>query len=440
MGVTEWTGREARLLRKATRMSVRAFAAKLGISPRTVSKWEELGTGRTPLPEYQAILDTTLAQATPEALDLFHALLAEGADRPIRAVEVATSTATSLVDLTTSTTAPDVGDLIDAAGHRAHCFLMQAFYKVVDGESMDHLWTETAQLASDYQRQPPHVYASRLVEIQNTCFDLLERPASITVTRQLLTVSAITGGILAKVALDLGHQRSAQTHIRAAYVSADHADHPQLKAWIRGLQSVMAYWEGRYAEARDYAARGQALQARSTASVWLAASDARAAAAVGDVPATRAALTAADEARADLIGNEIDDLGGLCVFSPARQIYYAADALAALPGQVREAGMRAEAAVEAYRDREADEWAFGDAAGSSAALALVHVRDHDVPAAADQLASVLELPADQRIEGVVKSVGRVYGELKNVPDTPAVRQLRVDVEDFTRVTAESVAL
>jgi hypothetical protein len=203
---------------------------------------------------------------------------------------------------------------------------------------MDHLWTETAQLASDYQRQPPHAYASRLVDIQNTCFDLLDRPASIAVTRQLLTVSAITGGILAKVALDLGHQRSAQTHIRAAYVSADHADHPQLKAWIRGLQSVMAYWEGRYAEARDYAARGQALRARSTASVWLAASDARAAAAIGDVSATRAALTAADEARADVTENEIDDLGGLCVFSHIRQIYYTADALAALPGQVREAG------------------------------------------------------------------------------------------------------
>jgi hypothetical protein len=45
-----------------------------------------------------------------------------------------------------------------------------------------------------------------------------------------------------------------------------------------------------------------------------------------------------------------------------------------------------------------------------------------------------------RIEGVVKSVGRVYGELKNAPDTWAVRQLRIDVEDFARVTAESVAL
>ncbi len=38
--VQRWSGREARLLRDALRMSLRDFAAYLGVSDRTVSNWE----------------------------------------------------------------------------------------------------------------------------------------------------------------------------------------------------------------------------------------------------------------------------------------------------------------------------------------------------------------------------------------------------------------
>ena len=38
--VSGWTGREAALLRKALRLSVRDFAAHLGVGTRTVNKWE----------------------------------------------------------------------------------------------------------------------------------------------------------------------------------------------------------------------------------------------------------------------------------------------------------------------------------------------------------------------------------------------------------------
>ncbi|WP_018785312.1 DNA-binding transcriptional regulator [Micromonospora sp. CNB394] len=38
--VQKWTGRETRMLRHALRMSIRDFAEHLGVSERTVSKWE----------------------------------------------------------------------------------------------------------------------------------------------------------------------------------------------------------------------------------------------------------------------------------------------------------------------------------------------------------------------------------------------------------------
>lgn len=66
MTVIQWTGAEARVLRAAKRMSVRAFAEHLGIAARTVSYWESAGQAITPRPDMQAILDRALESATVE--------------------------------------------------------------------------------------------------------------------------------------------------------------------------------------------------------------------------------------------------------------------------------------------------------------------------------------------------------------------------------------
>lgn len=83
-GMQRWSGREARALREALRLSVRAFAARLGVSERTISKWEEGGGHRTPGPDSQAILDTTYANAGDEARARFWDALG-GAPTPPRA-------------------------------------------------------------------------------------------------------------------------------------------------------------------------------------------------------------------------------------------------------------------------------------------------------------------------------------------------------------------
>ncbi|HET6504095.1 MAG TPA: hypothetical protein VFG87_25380 [Amycolatopsis sp.] len=70
-----WSGREARLLRHALRLSVRAFAGYLGVAPRTVAKWESGGTATVPRPDTQAILDTALARAQPDARRRFDVLV-----------------------------------------------------------------------------------------------------------------------------------------------------------------------------------------------------------------------------------------------------------------------------------------------------------------------------------------------------------------------------
>ncbi|MDQ3886464.1 MAG: hypothetical protein M3308_05520 [Actinomycetota bacterium] len=71
--VRRWSGREAKLLREALRLSVRDFAARLGIGLRTINKWEARQADITPLPHMQEVLDTALAQASDEAKTRFTA-------------------------------------------------------------------------------------------------------------------------------------------------------------------------------------------------------------------------------------------------------------------------------------------------------------------------------------------------------------------------------
>jgi tetratricopeptide (TPR) repeat protein len=81
--VTSWTGREARALRRALRLSVRDFAQHLGIGPRTVTKWEALGPDTTPRPYMQGVLDTALAQSDADAKLRFELLLLDAGNAPL---------------------------------------------------------------------------------------------------------------------------------------------------------------------------------------------------------------------------------------------------------------------------------------------------------------------------------------------------------------------
>src|SRR6266540_28424 len=65
--VRHWTGREAKALRAALRLSIRDFAAQLGVGVRTITKWEARGTDVSLRPAMQAVLDTALARASDEA-------------------------------------------------------------------------------------------------------------------------------------------------------------------------------------------------------------------------------------------------------------------------------------------------------------------------------------------------------------------------------------
>lgn len=93
IAVERWSGREARVLREALRMSQRVFAERLGVSHRTISKWEAGGRDLIPVPDSQGLLDTALAQADSAAQARFAAAVGDPRTRNTGPVEASSDLA-----------------------------------------------------------------------------------------------------------------------------------------------------------------------------------------------------------------------------------------------------------------------------------------------------------------------------------------------------------
>lgn len=75
--VSVWTRTEIYALRLARRMTVREFAAHLGVSGRIVVRWERADAPAHPRPVNQAVLDTSLRQADADTRERFVRIVTE---------------------------------------------------------------------------------------------------------------------------------------------------------------------------------------------------------------------------------------------------------------------------------------------------------------------------------------------------------------------------
>lgn len=324
--------------------------------------------------------------------------------------------------------------MLTMAAQRARQFTLHAAESTTP-DFVDQLHSDVQRLALAYPQRPITELLGDLVETQDTLFTLLERHQTPNQARQLHFLAAVTSGLLAKASHDLREPHAAMVQARTAVLCADQADHHGLRAWLRGLQSLVAYWAGRYAESLRYAQQGSenALHAGGTAAIWLPLNAARAYAALGNAEQAVANIRAAESAWDDVQADDVDELGGICTFNQARSLYYAADALAWLPAESSIAVDYSTRAVDAFSDRTEPSWAFSDQAGSHTNLAIARIANRDLDGASDALTPVLSLPPEQRINGVVQSVQRVQAAIVRANLASEAAQLIDAIEDFTRI-------
>ncbi|WP_245908210.1 hypothetical protein [Pseudosporangium ferrugineum] len=329
--------------------------------------------------------------------------------------------------------------IITMAAERARRFTLLAAESTTP-EAVDQLRDDVQRLALAYPQRPLTELLGDLAETQDTLFALLERRQTPQQARQLHFLASVTSGLLAKASHDLADPHAAMLQARTAILCADQADHNGLRAWLRGLQSMVAYWAGRYAEAVRYAEMGteHAGHAGGTTSVWLPVSAARAYAALGNSDRALSAIRAAEDAWDHVEPDAVDELGGICTFNQPRTLYYAADALAWLPTEADNAVAFSTRAVAAYADRTDPAWAFGDQAGAHADLAISRIASRDIEGAREALAPVLDLVPEQRINGIVHSVQRVHQAVARAGLIDDAHDLIDHIENFTHTPLKAL--
>jgi hypothetical protein len=426
--LTQFEAFETQFRRAARRLAERdgdLRLAKVTISQRTWERWRSGDVATTPRPDTCRVLELMFGHPVRDLLRPAAGVLQEDAGggavigQPDDRLEMT---------------------LIMAA-RRARQFSATADSTNVGPDSLSQFREEAARLAEAYPREPLAVLLPDLVQLQDDTLTLLEGRQPPEYTRDLYIVAGLASGMLAKASHDMRDPQTAMTHARLAWQCASNAGHDPLRAWVRGVESLIKYWAGQPREAREYARSGLDMPGvTGTVRMWLYALQGRAEAALGDAAGALEAIQQAAGAREHVREDDLDSLGGICRFPLERELYYAADSGVVIPAQLagsplgsRAAGY-AERAIGAYATTAAP--SFGDQAGAHAALAIARLRVGEIDGAAEAIDPVLALPPAMRINGVVACAVAVHRELVAVAETSTVAVVTQEaIEAFCHVPA-----
>lgn len=301
VSIEEWTGAEARLLRRALRLSVRGFAEHTGIAARTVTRWESSDISARLRPDSQAVLDTTLRQAPTEARSRFAALLKEAGATPTASTPASTqaSTPASSPVLTSPLSPPTASAVggpgallaeLDSTRRRIATNLThdgtEPRLEVIAERISDHLAVYTRSSPTEMLR--PLLYdigeVEDLFSTQRACLDLTRLSES----------TAILSVLIADSLMKLGEISRASYWYNTARTAADESHDNQLRALVRAQEAMLPYYFGRIERAVDLARSARELSPAPNDTTALAtAAEARGLAMLGDQYGARTAMAAA---------------------------------------------------------------------------------------------------------------------------------------------------
>ncbi|AVH56564.1 MULTISPECIES: transcriptional regulator [Streptomyces] len=278
---------------------------------------------------------------------------------------------------------------------------------------VEQLEADVARLARVYVSHPLMELYIEIKRLRDGVFELLRGRQHPRQTADLYVAASRLCGLSAHVCLDLGDYDSAATHARTARACAEAAGHEGMLAWVRAVESLIAYWTGRYDQAARLAQAGRHHRARGSIGARLASLEARALAIAGDQAGAVAALADAERSREAMPGH--DEVPGIFAFPAAKQFAYAGTSHLAVGGRehVRQAIASADTAVRLYRSAEDDDQSVGDLFAAHVDLARGHLLLGDLDGTEAMLGFVLESPPERMSASIVRrltALGRELGE------------------------------
>jgi hypothetical protein len=169
---------------------------------------------------------------------------------------------------------------------------------------------------------------TQLVSARDDVFGLITQSRQPRSTQRLYRIAGHVCAMLAHASADFGAGHAADTQARTALRCADLADHPTLHAYLRWVQSNVAYWNGRHDEAAELVEAAMRAQPSGTGLLRLASQLARIEASRRRPEAVKHALAIAERSATDLPPDE----PGVFGFSTGKAAYYASEAHRELGG------------------------------------------------------------------------------------------------------------
>ncbi|OIJ86416.1 hypothetical protein [Streptomyces colonosanans] len=319
-------------------------------------------------------------------------------------------------------------DVVMAAANESARFAARAESSNVGPHTMEQLEADIRRIVTTYPNRPVGPLFSEVRALRDRAFEFLEGRQPPQYTRDLYVAAGVLCGVLANASFDLGRYDAAETQARTAFMCGELAGHNGLRAWVRGLQALIAYWDGRPHDAvRLSEAGGNFTPEYGTAHIRLASIKARAYGQLQQASDAIAALNSADNMRNGMIAG--DDLpGGMMAFPEEKQLFYASSTHLWLGGDqhLSDAEARADEAVCMFEAAPPESRRLGEMSLARMDLAMARMNRGDLDGAALQVYDVLGVNARRRTESVRKRLGQFGRHLALHParSTPAAIAMR----------------
>jgi hypothetical protein len=196
----------------------------------------------------------------------------------------------------------------------------------IDDDVLDQMTADVTELARREQIDPPATVFASLVSARDDVFTLITGRQQPRHTTDLYKIAGQLCGMLSLVTFDLGHPHAATTHARTALHCDEMSGYTPLRAFVRYVQSNVAYWDGRYDEAAQLVEAALPDATSGTAMLRLASQQARIHAARRQPREVSQALALAATAPTERTPDE----PGMFGFDTWSAAYYASEAHSAL--------------------------------------------------------------------------------------------------------------
>jgi hypothetical protein len=297
----------------------------------------------------------------------------------------------------------------------------------VGPHTLDQFSADITRIVAVYPNRPVYPLFVELRSLRDRAFQKLEGRQFPDQSRDLYLVAGVVGGVLANASFDLGRLDAAETQARTAFLCAELAGSNWLRAWIRGTQALIAYWEERPMAAVRLAEDGRRYTPESgTALVRLASIQARAHGMLRDAKGVDVALRTAESARSAVTVE--DDPGGMMAFPVAKQHMYASTArlwLGAVDA-ARQAERDASQSVRSYEAADSDHRRLGELSLARLDVAAAHLATNQVDGLLPEVRAVLRTVEERPTDSVTRRLRQLDAALSRprYGDNVVVQSLR----------------